>query len=96
MENQHYIINHKLDKFIDSSVSIPGIFNEAEQPDNKLTYGFFTYDPNSGSMWCIQVDTLKQLAKEMNSDQDFYKSLFNLEPGQTKYLRDGSLWVRIW
>ena len=47
-------------------------------------------------MWCIQVDTLKQLAKEMNSDQDFYKSLFDLEPGQTKYLMDGSLWVRIW
>ena len=96
MENQYYIINHKLDKFIDSSVSIPGIFNEGEQPDNKLAYGFFEYDPNSGSMWCIQVDTLKQLAKEMNSDQDFYKSLFNLEPGQTKYLKDQSLWLRIW
>ena len=96
MENQNYIINHKLDEFIDSSVSIPGIFCEGEQPDNKLAYGFFEYDPNRGSMWCIQVDTLKQLAKEMNSDQDFYKSLFNLEPGQTKYLMDGSLWVRIW
>ena len=47
MENQYYIINHKLDKFIDSSVSIPGIFNEGEQPDNKLAYGFFEYDPNS-------------------------------------------------
>ena len=96
MEKQNYIINHKLDKFIDSSISVPGIFCEAEQPDNKLAYGFFTYDPNSGNIWCIQVDTLKQLAKEMNSDQDFYKSLFDLEPGQTKYLRDGSLWVRIW
>ena len=92
METQHYIINHKLDKFIDSNVSIPGIFNEGEQPDNKLAYGFFEYDTNSGSMQCIQVDTLK----EMNSDQDFYKSLFDLEPGQTKYLMDGSLWVRIW
>lgn len=96
MEKQHYIINHKLDKFIDSSVSIPGIFCEGEQPDNKLAYGFFTYDPNSGSMWCIQVDTLKQLAKEMNSDQDFYKSLFNLKPGQKIYLQDQSLWLRIW
>ena len=50
MEKQHYIINHKLDKFIDSSVSIPGIFNEGEQPDNKLAYGFFEYDPNSGNI----------------------------------------------
>ena len=96
MEKQYYIINHKLDEFIDSSVSIPGIFNEGEQPDNKLAYGFFEYDPNSGSMWCIQVDTLKQLAKEMNSDEFHYRSLFNLKPGQKIYLQDQSLWLRIW
>ena len=96
MEKKHYIVNHKLDKFIDSNRSIPGVFSEFSEPNNKMKYGFFTYDPNSGSMWCIQVDTLKQLAKEMYSDEFYYKSLFNLEPGQTKYLKDQSLWLRIW
>ena len=47
-------------------------------------------------MWCIQVDTLKQLAKEMNSDEFNYRSLFNLKPGQKIYLQDQSLWLRIW
>ena len=39
---------------------------------------------------------LKQLAKEMNSDEFHYRSLFNLKPGQKIYLQDQSLWLRIW
>lgn len=70
----------------------------SEDAPTAKDFGFLSYDDNSGSIFGINVDSVKELADFYSVEEDMYEDLFDLEVGESLDMtKDGQgIWLRIW